>query len=181
MYVYFMQVVCAFILDTSPSMNQRSANGMTYLDSGKVAIENFIKVSLLTFSSIYSLWHMWVLSCSRPWFHPRHCSTNNLPQGCTLFHFLQTQLLNRVIDVSHVLGSFVNCVIQMRSRDATARTRPYSIHSQTLSLHIFSGYRCVAFFFSLVCLCIRIHYAFWYYGLQLRIPDIPVILITKVC
>eukprot|EP00041_Stephanoeca_diplocostata_P033608 m.1115808 g.1115808 ORF g.1115808 m.1115808 type:complete len:836 (-) comp24371_c0_seq7:3312-5819(-) len=36
-------VLFAFILDTSVSMNQRAANGMTYLDLAKIAIENFIK------------------------------------------------------------------------------------------------------------------------------------------
>ena len=37
-------MIFAFVLDTSGSMNQRSANGMTMLDCAKAAIEHFLKV-----------------------------------------------------------------------------------------------------------------------------------------
>eukprot|EP00036_Acanthoecidae_sp_10tr_P022994 CAMPEP_0206316692 /NCGR_PEP_ID=MMETSP0106_2-20121207/16230_1 /ASSEMBLY_ACC=CAM_ASM_000206 /TAXON_ID=81532 /ORGANISM="Acanthoeca-like sp., Strain 10tr" /LENGTH=190 /DNA_ID=CAMNT_0053748219 /DNA_START=62 /DNA_END=630 /DNA_ORIENTATION=+ len=37
-------VLCAFVLDTSGSMNQRTTNGTTYLDRAKGAIEQFIKM-----------------------------------------------------------------------------------------------------------------------------------------
>ena len=38
--------IILFLMDTSGSMNQRTCLGPTYLDYGKIAIENFLKVSL---------------------------------------------------------------------------------------------------------------------------------------
>ena len=37
-------MIVLFLVDTSASMNQRVANGMTLLDLAKNSIENFIKV-----------------------------------------------------------------------------------------------------------------------------------------
>ena len=40
--------VILFLIDTSGSMNQRTYLGPTYLDYGKIAVESFLKVSVLT-------------------------------------------------------------------------------------------------------------------------------------
>ena len=37
-------MIFVFVVDTSASMNQRAANGMTLLDCAKSAVEHFVKI-----------------------------------------------------------------------------------------------------------------------------------------